>query len=75
MRRWGVGSVAASVLLMALALPWRREAQAYGNVFFSGLVPLIGLGLVLRRGWYSQAAPTIAAPSSRTPARRDVALP
>jgi hypothetical protein len=75
MRRWGSASIIVSVVLLSLALPWRREAQAYGNVFFSGLVPLIGLGLVLRRGWYSQAAPTIAAPSSRTPARRDVALP
>jgi hypothetical protein len=55
MRRWGIATVAASVVLMSLALPWRREAQAYGNVFFSGLVLLLGLGLVLRRGWYKQA--------------------
>ena len=67
MRRWGIGSVAASVLLMALALPWRREAQAYGNVFFSGLVLLIGLGLILRRGWYAQADPSSTIPQSPSP--------
>ena len=67
MRRWGIGSVAASVLLMALALPWRREAQAYGNVFFSGLVLLIGLGLILRRGWYNQAIPSVMTPTSSSP--------
>ena len=55
--------IAASVVLMSLALPWRREAQAYGNVFFSGLVLLIGLGLILRRGWYAQAV------SGRSPRR------
>lgn len=67
MRRWGIGSVAASVLLMALALPWRREAQAYGNVFFSGLVLLVGLGLILRRGWYVQAASSNMVPMPPSP--------
>jgi hypothetical protein len=79
MRRWGLATVAASVVLMSLALPWRREAQAYGNVFFSGLVLLLGLGLILRRGWYKQAArgcgpwqPTPSAPrqASTTAASR-----
>ena len=64
MRRSGVATVAASIVLMALALPWRREAQAYGNVFFSGLVLLIGLGLILRRGWYGQAGVTPSTPQS-----------
>jgi hypothetical protein len=60
MRRVGSATTIVSVVLLSLALPWRREAQAYGNVFFSGLVPLIGLGLILRRGWYAQvhAMPT-----------------
>jgi hypothetical protein len=64
LRRWGAGAVVASVGLLALALPWRREAQAYGNVFFSGLVPLIALGVILRRGWTPTAAsPALAAPA------------
>jgi hypothetical protein len=55
MRRAGLGTVVASVLLLALALAWRRTAQAYGNVFFSGLVVLVGLGMILRNGWSRQA--------------------
>ncbi len=71
MRRWGLASVVASVFLMSLALPWRREAQAYGNVFFSGLVLLLGLGLILRRGWYDLAVPAIETPPSpATPSER-----
>lgn len=68
MRRGGVACMVASVVLMSLALPWRREAQAYGNVFFSGLVLLLGLGLILRRGWYEQARP--AGSASLAPASR-----
>jgi hypothetical protein len=55
MRRAGLGTLIVSVLLLALALGWRRTAQAYGNVFFSGLVVLIGLGIILRQGWSRQA--------------------
>ena len=73
MRRWGSATIIVSVVLMSLALPWRRGAQAYGNVFFSGLVPLIGLGLILRRGWYSQAIPTMARPKPSAPARQAIA--
>jgi hypothetical protein len=63
MRRAGLGTVILSIALLALALGWRRTAQAYGNVFFSGLVVLIGLGLILRRGWSSQAATAPTGPS------------
>ena len=52
-RRWAVGSISASIGLLLLTLPMPKLAQAYGNVFFSGLVLLIGLGVILRRGWYS----------------------
>ena len=56
LRGLGLGLVLGSVALLALALGWRRTAQAYGNVFFSGLTLLVGLGVILRRGWSSQAA-------------------
>ncbi len=57
-RRTALGLVAASVTLLALAIPMRRVAQAYGSVFFSGLVLLIGLGWILRRNWIAQALPS-----------------
>jgi hypothetical protein len=54
LRRFSWRTIALSVSIMALALPMLRVAQAYGNVFFSGLVLLIGLGIILRRGWIEQ---------------------
>jgi hypothetical protein len=58
---WGrmvlLGWVAAAVAVLALALPFPRVAQAYGNLFASGLILLLGLGLLTRR-W---AAPALAA--------------
>jgi Glycosyltransferase family 87 len=48
--------IAAAVAVLALALPLPRLAQAYGNLFATGLILLIGLGLLARR-W---AAPAVA---------------
>lgn len=72
LRRWSIVSMVASVGLLALALPWRREAQAYGNVFFSGLVLVIALGMILRRGWTAQ--PVIVERLSPAPAASATAL-
>jgi hypothetical protein len=41
--------LAASVVLLAVALPFLRVAQAYGNLFFSGLVLWFGLAWLMRR--------------------------
>lgn len=41
--------LAATVSLLALAIPFLRGAQAYGNVFFADLLLLIGLGWGMRR--------------------------
>jgi len=43
------GWLALSLLVQGTALPMRRGAQAYGCVFFSAVILLIGLGLALRR--------------------------
>ncbi len=74
LRGWSVLSIAASVVLLSLALPWRREAQAYGNVFFSGLVLLIGLGMILRRGWTVESTAADRAPAP-APTRPTSAIP
>jgi hypothetical protein len=59
---WGrvvlFGWVAAAVIVLALALPFPRVAQAYGNLLASGLILLIGLGLLTRR-WAASAQDTI----------------
>ncbi len=54
LKRWSLGSIVLSVGLLALALPFRRTSQAYGNIFFSGLVPFISLGVILHYGWITQ---------------------
>src|SRR5664279_3310936 len=40
------GWIVAAVAVFALAIPFPRVAQAYGNLFASGLILLIGLGLL-----------------------------
>ena len=40
---------ALPVLLLALAIPFLRGAQAYGNAFFAGLILFAGLGIELLR--------------------------
>ena len=42
-----LGWFLAMVAALALAIPLLREAQAYGNLFFVGLVLILGLGVVL----------------------------
>ena len=37
------------MVLLALAIPFLREAQAYGNLFFASLLLLVGLGWGMRR--------------------------
>ena len=44
-----IACLAANVVLLALAIPFRREAQAYGNLFFASLLLLVGLGWGMRR--------------------------
>jgi len=46
----------APLVLLSLAIPFLRESQAYGNLFFAGLILMVGLGLMMRRIW-SNAAP------------------
>ena len=46
-RRWA-WVLGASLGVQALALPFRRGAQAYGNVFFSALILFVALALELR---------------------------
>jgi hypothetical protein len=41
--------LAVIVFLLALAIPFLRGAQAYGNLFFANLLLLIGLGWGMRR--------------------------
>ena len=43
-----VGTLAAPLVLLFLTIPFLRGAQAYGNLFFSCLVLLFGLGGQLR---------------------------
>ncbi len=50
-RRLVVGAIALSLGLLALSIPMPMTAQAYGNVFFSGLVLWLVLGVALKRGW------------------------
>ncbi|WP_422927634.1 glycosyltransferase 87 family protein [Singulisphaera sp. PoT] len=38
-----------SVFLLALAIPFLRGSQAYGNLFFAALILMVGLGLRMRR--------------------------
>ena len=42
-----------------LPIPFPRVAQAYGNLFASGLILLIGLGLLTRR-WAAPAVPAVS---------------
>jgi hypothetical protein len=39
-----IGSVATSLGLLALSIPFRREAAAYGNSFFAAFILLVALG-------------------------------
>ncbi len=39
----------APLVLLSLAVPFLRESQAYGNLFFAGLILMIGLGWKMRR--------------------------
>jgi hypothetical protein len=48
-RRARLGCVAASIVVLALAIPMLRGAQAYGNVFASGLILFVWLGFELRK--------------------------
>ena len=48
--------VAASLLVHALTLPMHHAAGAYGNIFFSGLILFVGLGLTLRQMTVGQQA-------------------
>jgi len=54
LRLWSWGSIAASVVLLSLSVSMLRQAQAYGNVFLSGLVLMVGLGVILRGGLLSE---------------------
>jgi hypothetical protein len=45
---WGIGGC---VGLLALSIPAARLSNAYANVFLSGLVVFVVLGLILRSGW------------------------
>lgn len=49
------GAIAGSILLLSFSVSALRTAQAYGNVYFSGLVLMIALGVVLRSGLLSEA--------------------
>ncbi|MDX2037283.1 MAG: glycosyltransferase family 87 protein [Isosphaeraceae bacterium] len=51
-RRTALFAIAASVGLLILTIPFPKHAQAYGNVFFSGLILFVVLGRVLERNWY-----------------------
>ena len=44
-----VGWVAATLAILATAIPLPRLSHAYGNEFFAGLILFVGLGLELRR--------------------------
>ena len=48
-RRELVTWTTSALLVLALALPMRLVAQAYGSTFFSATILLLGLGLALRR--------------------------
>ncbi len=48
-RRWRFLWNAAPVCLLALAIPFLKGAQAYGNAFVAGLILLVGLGWHLVR--------------------------
>ena len=65
-RRLAIGAIATSVGLLVLTLPMPKVAQAYGNVFFSGLTLFAALGVVSKRGWYRLAEP--APPPLHAPA-------
>ena len=49
------GSIAVSVVLLSLSVSMLRPAQAYGNVFVSGLVLMIALGVILKTGLLREA--------------------
>jgi hypothetical protein len=49
------GSIAVSIVLLSLSVSMLRQAQAYGNVFFSGLVLMVALGVILRSGLLREA--------------------
>ncbi len=55
LRLWSWGAIAGSVVLLSLSVSMLREAQAYGNVFFSGLLLMVCLGLILKRGLLREA--------------------
>ena len=65
-RRYAPAVIALAVGLLALSIPMPKTAQAYGNVFFSGLVLWLGLGTALKLGWSRllDAAPTVSRPTA-----------
>jgi hypothetical protein len=52
------GSIAASIVLLSFSVSNLRVAQAYANVFFSGLILMCSLGFILRSGLLKQATGT-----------------
>jgi hypothetical protein len=62
-RRVAFGATGASIGLLVLSIPFPKHAQAYGNVFFSGLLLMIALGIILQRGWYQWAQASKAVPT------------
>ena len=69
------GSIAASIVLLSLSVSMLRQAQAYGNVFLSGLVLMVGLGVILRSGLLREStAPSVPSPLPIPAARDSVAI-
>lgn len=50
----------AMLLTLSLALPFRRTAQAYGNLLIAGMILLVILGWQLRRSARAEAVPSTA---------------
>lgn len=70
-----IGSVAASLGVLALSIPFRREAAAYGNSFFSALILLVALGVRLAAEPGSDAPVRVLGNLIRAKLRRGVPTP